>query len=93
MYVKDFPKLSEISVRGWVVKYRCQVEKTPPNDIKIGEKRSRPLFLPVELGLQTTILPLRMRQADGNINRHVYGVLMGLIKVVGGLKMEMVKNA
>ena len=80
-YVKQFPKLSESTVRGWVAKYRKELSGTENNQftindsviapITIGQKRGRPLSLPTEL--------------DAKLRRFIichviHGVLMGLIK-------------
>ena len=90
-YVKQFPKLSESTVRGWVAKYRKELSGTENNQftindsvialIAIGQKRGRPLSLPTELDAKLRRFNICLREAGGNINRHViHGVLMGLIK-------------
>ena len=90
-YVKQFPKLSESTVRGWVAKYRKELSGTENNQftindsviapIAIGQKRGRPLSLPTELDAKLRRFIICLREAGSNINRHViHGVLMGLIK-------------
>ena len=81
-YIKQFPKLSESTVRAWIAKYRKQLSTSTNNQIiSIGEKRGRPLSLPVELDAKLRRFILSLREAGGNVNRHViHGVLMGLIK-------------
>ena len=90
-YVKQFPKLSESTVRGWVAKYRKELSDTENNQftindsviapIAIGQKRGRPLSLSTELDAKLRRFIICLREAGGNINRRViHGVLMGLIK-------------
>ena len=82
-YVKQFPKLTESTVRKWIAKYRKELSTAGNNQIpiSIGEKRGRPLSLPVELDAKLRKFIVCLREAGGNINRHViHGVLMGLIK-------------
>ena len=83
-FKKEFPKLTESTVRGWLTKYMSQLKNTPqivPQDVQIGTKRGRPLLLPEELDFKLRSFIINLRTAGGTINRHVlYGVLMGLIK-------------
>ena len=55
-YLKDFPKLNESTIRGWLAKYRDEIKgKTDSGskkDIRIGMKRGRPLSLPQDLDLK-----------------------------------------
>ena len=37
MYVKQFPKLSESTVRGWVAKYRKELSGTENNQFTIND--------------------------------------------------------
>ena len=84
-YLKDFPKLKESTLRGWLVKYRNELKSKTDSgsrkDIKIGMKRGRPLSLPQDLDLKLRRFILSLREAGGMINIHViHGILMGLIK-------------
>lgn len=83
-FKKEFPKLTESTVRGWLTKYMSQLKNTPqiaPQDVQIGTKHRRPLLLPDELDFKLCSFIINLRTAVGTINRHVlYGVLMGLIK-------------
>ena len=65
-FSKEFPSLSESTVRPWVQKYRSQIREMStrdnrPETVKIGEKRGRPLPLPDELDrkLRSFIISLR----------------------------------
>lgn len=83
-YKKEFPKLAESTIRGWLVKYRSQLKNTPQSALEhvtIGAKRGRPLLLSDDLDFKLRSFLTNLRTAGGTINRHVlYGVLMGLIK-------------
>ena len=81
-YTKQFPKLTESTVRGWIAKYLKQLATTANHDgISIGEKRGTTLSLPAELDTKRRRFTISLREAGGNINRHViHGLLMGLIK-------------
>ena len=81
--MKQFPKLTESTVHKWIAKY-CKELSTAGNNqipISIGEKRGRPLSLPLELDAKFRKFIVCLREAGGNINQHViHGVLMSLIK-------------
>ena len=84
-FVKEFPKLTDSTVRAWIAKYRKELSANNGNNeeipITIGQKRGRPLSLPVELVTKLRKFIMSLRNAGGNINRHVvHGILMGLIK-------------
>ena len=82
MHIKEFPKLSESTIRGCITKYRSQIKYNPLNsDITITEKRGRSLFLPNELDFKLWSFLTHLRNSGGNINRHVvYGVPIGVIQ-------------
>ena len=58
-FKKEFPKLTESTVRGWLTKHWLQLKNTPqiaPQDVQIGTKHGRPLLLPDELDLSFALL-------------------------------------
>ena len=81
-YSKEFPNISESTVRGWLKKFRGELtRKVPSEEVVISKKRGRPLYLPEELDEKLRTFLIAQRRPGGNINRHtIYGVLMGLIK-------------
>ena len=84
-FVKEFPKLTDSTVRAWIAKYRKELSANNGNNeeipITVGQTRGRPLSLPVELDTKLITFIMSLRNAGGNINRHVvHGILMGLIK-------------
>ena len=92
-YKGEFPSLRESTVRGWLNKYRSQLEaKVQSLQIVISEKRKQPLYLPDELDKKLRTFITHMQMAGGTINLHViFDVLMGLIKsdlVTYGMYLE-----
>ena len=81
-FAKEFPKLSESTIRGWVTKYWDQIKNNPRGSvIKISGKRGHPLLLPNELDFKLQTFLVHLHNGGTNINCHVvYGVLMGLMK-------------
>ena len=84
-FVKEFPKLTDSTVRAWIAKYRKELSANNGNNeeipITVGQTRGRPLSLPVELDTKLRKFIMSLRNAGRNINRHVvHGILMGLIK-------------
>lgn len=85
-FVKEFTKLTDSTARAWIPKYRKELSANNKNNeeilITIGQKRGRPLSLPVELDTMLRKFIMSLRNAGGNINHYVvHGVLMGLIKL------------
>ncbi|PFX18016.1 hypothetical protein AWC38_SpisGene17650 [Stylophora pistillata] len=69
-FKKEFPKLTESTIRGWLTKYRSQLKNTPqttPQDVQIGTKRGRPLLLPDELDFKLRSFIINLRTAGGTI--------------------------
>ena len=81
-YSKEFPNISESTVRGWLKNFHGELtRKVPSEEVVISKKSGRPLHLPEELDEKLRTFLIVQRRAGGNINRHtVYAVLMGLIK-------------
>ena len=80
-FKKEFPDLTESSVRYWVNKYKEEIKKKSTECVIISQTRGKPLLLPVELDKKLLLFITNTRTAGGTINKHViYGVLMGLIK-------------
>lgn len=83
-FKKEFSKLTESTVRGWLTKYRSQLRNTlqiVPQYLQIGRKRGRPLFSADELDFKLRSFIINLTTAGVTINRYVlYGVLMGQIK-------------
>lgn len=82
-FKKEFPYLTEASIRRWVKQYRQAIplNSLGGNEMIRSKKRGRPLLLPDELDAKLQTFLKNLRQAGGNIDIHVVkGVLMGLIK-------------
>ena len=81
-YKSDFPKITESTVRGWLMKFRTEMKrKVPLEEIVLSNKRRIPLLLPEELEAKLRVFINNQRKAGGTINRHTLcGILMGLIK-------------
>ena len=81
-FKKDFPNLTESTIRGWLTKYRSEIKRTSSSElVQISERRGRPLLLPDELDRKLRVFISSTRAAGGTVNRHViHGILMGLIK-------------
>ena len=81
-FMKEFPNLSEPSIRRWLSTYRKHLKaKVDSGKIVISERRGRPLSLPEELDSKLRKFLLNIRKAGGCINRHVVScVLMDLSK-------------
>ena len=80
-FKKEFPNLTESTVRPWVNKYKEEIKKKSAECVIISQTRGRPLVLPSELDGKLRLFITNMRTAGGTINKHViYGILMGLIK-------------
>ena len=79
---KQFPKLTEGTVRPWVKTYRESLQnRIQPADIQMSRRLGRPLSLPQELDSKLQKFLVNLREAGGGVNRHVVsGVLLGLIK-------------
>ena len=79
-FQRDFPKLTESTVRPWLKKYRLQKSSSGALPV-ISTKRGRPLLLPDEVDQKLRMFINNTRKAGGTVNKHVVcGVLMGLIK-------------
>ena len=80
-FKKEFPNLTESTVRPWVSKYKEEIKKKSAECVIISQTRGRPLLLPAELDEKLRLFITNTRTADGTINKHViYGILMGLFK-------------
>ena len=80
-FKKEFPNLSEPSIRHLSTYRKNLKAKVDSGKIVISERRGRPLSLPEELDSKLRKFLLNIRKAGGCINRQVVsGVLMGLIK-------------
>ena len=80
-FKKEFPNLTESTVRPWVNKYKEEITDKRENPSIISQTRGRPLLLPVELDKKLCIFITNIRTTGRTINKHViYGFLMGLIK-------------
>ena len=81
-FKKEFPNLTESTVRPWVRNYREELKKkTLMHEVVISQRRGRPLYLPSELDLKLQKFLINLRKAGGSVNRHVVSVvLLGLIK-------------
>ena len=85
-YRKQFPSLTEGTVRPWVKAYRKLLQeqkKTNSDDIaiKIGKQRGRPLLLEESLDHKLRSMLTSLRLAGAGINIHVVrGVLNGLVR-------------
>ena len=85
-YRKQFPSLTEGTVRPWVKAYRKLLQeqkKTNSDDIaiKIGKQRGRPLLLEESLDHKLRSMLTSLRLAGAGINIHVVrGVLNGLLR-------------
>ena len=80
-FKKEFPNLTESSVRPWVSKYKEEIKKNSAECVIISQTRGRPLLLPAELDEKLRLFITNLRIAGGTINKHViHGILIGLIK-------------
>ena len=86
-YLKQFPFLTEGTVRPWVKAYRKSLQEqkkaTKPDDIavKIGKQRGRPLLLEETLDHKLRSMLTSLRLAGAGINIHFgRGVLNGLVR-------------
>ena len=82
-FKKEFPNLSESSIRRWLSTYRKHLKaKVDSGKMVISERRVRPLSLPEKLDSKLRKFLLNIWKAGGGcINRHVVpGVSMGIIK-------------
>ena len=81
-FQRDFPKLTESTVRPWLKKYRAGLQKSSSGALPvISTKRGRPSLLPDEIDKKLRVFINNTRKAGGTVNKNVvYGVLMGLIK-------------
>ena len=61
-YKGEFPSLRESTVRGWLNKYRWQLE-VKVQSLQISEKRGRPLYLPDDLDKKLCTFIIHMRMA------------------------------
>ena len=66
-YKKEFPKLTESTIRGWFVKHRSQLEtpKLSLEHVTIGAKRGRPLLLSDDLDFKLRSFLTNLRGAGG----------------------------
>ena len=55
-FKRDFPNLSESTVRPWLDKYRAAMKSSSLSSVLISEKRGRPLLLPDELDKMTSLI-------------------------------------
>ena len=80
-FKKEYPYLTESTVRPWVSKYKEEIKKKSAECVIISQTRGRPLVLPADLDEKLRLFKTNMRTAGGTINKHViYEILMGLIK-------------
>ena len=66
-YKKEFPKLVETTIQGWLIKYRSQLKNAPQSvqeHVTIRAKRGRPLLLSDDLNfkLRSSLTNLRVVQ-------------------------------
>ena len=80
-FKKEFPNLTENTLRPWVSKYKEEIKKKSAECVIISPTRGRFLLLPAELDEKLRLFIINTRTAGRTINKHViYGILMGLIK-------------
>ena len=70
-FKKEFPNLTESSVRPWVSKYKEEIKKKSAECVIISQTRGRPLLLPAELDEKLRLFITNMRIAGGTTNKHV----------------------
>ena len=80
-FKKEFPNLTESTVRPWVNKYKEEIKKKAAECVIIPQTRGGALLLPAELDEKLRLFITNVRTAGATINKHViYGILMCLIK-------------
>ena len=80
-FKKEFPNLTESTVRHWVNKHKEEIKKKSTECVIISRTRGKPFLLPAELDKKLLLFITNTRTAGGTMNKHViYGILMGLIK-------------
>ena len=80
-FKKEFPNLTESTVRPWVNKYKEEIKKKSAERVIVSQTRGRPFLLPAKLDEKLRLFVTNMKTAGGTINKHViYRILMGLIK-------------
>ena len=69
-FKKEFPNLTESTVRPRVSKYKEEIKKMSAECIIILQTRGRPLLLLAELDEKLRLFITNMRTAGGTINKH-----------------------
>ena len=82
-YKGEFLSLTEITIPGWLKKYRSRLGTNLPNsEIVKYAKRGCLHYLSEELDKRLRAFITHERMAGGTTNHHVvFAVLMGLIKI------------
>lgn len=77
-FKSEFPKLTQSTVRPWVIKYKRTLSSPTKT---IGVKRGRPLYLSEELDRKLRAMLVNLRNGGVSINSSVVkGVLAGLVR-------------
>ena len=80
-YKSDFPKITESTVHGWLMKFRKEMKsKVSLEEIVLSNKRGRPLLLLEELDAKLRVFINNQRKPGGTTNCHmVCVILMGQV--------------
>ena len=70
-FKKEFPNLTENTLRPWVSKYKEEIKKKSAECVITSPTRGRSLLLPAELDEKLHLFITNMRTAGRTINKHL----------------------